>query len=106
MKSKRGAARLGTGTAPNDAATRLHVTSEGSDSTDSSRRLLVGYFATGRDGPVLDRLATAAGHGRELVQRGADRITVVVAQVVAGKAAGLPRRQAEEVVLGTLRGAR
>ncbi len=109
MNTKRGAARPRIGTAPSDAASRLHVESHSNDATDSSRRLLRGltaYVTGGRDRTPLDRLTTAARHGRELVENGADRVTVVAALTLAAEAAGLPRRRVEDVLRDVLRGPR
>jgi hypothetical protein len=44
----------------------------------------------------------AAGYGAELINVGADRVTVVAALTLAAEAAGLPRRRAEDGVRSAL----
>jgi hypothetical protein len=80
-----------------EAAKPLNVGHQGTDGTDSSRRLLValvGYVTEGRDRPAIDPFTTAA----ELVNTGADRVAIVASLTLAGQAAGLPPRCAEDVV--------
>lgn len=112
VTAKRGRHRPETGTAPSDAAafTPQNVEHQGSGGTDSSRRRLlaglVGYvIGGGRDRSALARLTTAAHHGRELVENGADPVTVI-ASLTAAEVAGLPRVLAEAVLVPVLRGAR
>ncbi len=84
-----------------EAAKPLNVGHQGTDGTDSSRRLLfalVGYVTGDRDRPAIDRFTTAA----EVVNTGADRVAVVASLTLAGEAAGVPRWCAEDVVRSAL----
>ena len=80
----------------------------GTASQDTSPGLpaLVEYVACGTGRPALDRLHAAAWDGRELIESGVGRTTVITALVAAAEVAGLPRRVAEEVLLRTLRSVR
>ncbi len=81
----------------------------GTAGTDGPARLLpslLGYVTGGRDRPALDRLRTAAGHGAELIECGADRTGVAFRMVLAAEVAGVARRDAEAVVRAALGGAR
>jgi hypothetical protein len=113
--------RNGRGAAPADhrnrpqdteyaAAAKLATSHDhGTAATDSPARLLpplLGYVTGGRDRPALNRLRTAAVHGRELVGRGADRTGVIFRLTLAAEIAGVARRDAEAVVRAVLGGAR
>ncbi|MDP9460844.1 MAG: hypothetical protein M3Q22_11570 [Actinomycetota bacterium] len=87
------------------AAKLTASTSDDTAGTDNSGRLatLVSYVIENRDRTPLDRLCSAARHGRELIEDGADRVTVMAALTTGAEAAGLPRRVAEAVLRRTLR---
>jgi hypothetical protein len=91
-----------------EAAKPLNVSSQHTGGCDRNRRLpppLLADVTHGRDRTPLDGLTTAAGHGRDLIDAGADRVAVVTALVLAAEAVGAPRNRAEDVVRAALRGA-
>jgi hypothetical protein len=105
-----GPASADTGNRAQDAATTLHnVTWKSSaEGAREARQRELGplvWHVTGGDGPPIDRLRTAARCGRELIAAGGQRVALIAALTAAAEAAGVARRDAENIIGETLKGA-
>ncbi len=99
----------GEGGRAGDAAATQYVTRQSTAGTDGPARLLsplAAYVTGGRDRPALDRLRTAADHGRELVHRGARITDVAFHLILAAELVGVGRPDAEAVLRLALAGRR